>query len=628
MKVLNIFILSFLLITVFQMQANSQNLERKDVPEKYTWNLNDLYPSVEAWNAAKDDVAKKIAGVEKYKGKLGQSPQNLYNALKNYFGVLKEFYRVSDYAERLSDEDLRISKNQSLTQQTSNLGTEFSEKTAFLSPEILKIEPKKIESFFKSEKKLAEYKMFIENIQRLRKHTLSEAEEKILASFGSVSQTPSDVYNIFNNAEFPYAKAKLSDGAEVTLTSSSYTKYRAVPNREDRAEVFKAFFDNYGKYQNTLGANLGGKVKDDYVFAKDRKYKTSLEASLDANNIPVSVYENLINQIHENLPTLYRFLQLKKKMLGVDTLHYYDLYTPIVKKVDMRFSIEQGEDIILDALKPLGTEYLNTVKKAFNDRWIDFMPTNGKRSGAYSSGAAYDVHPYILTNWNDDYESVSTVAHELGHTMHSYFSNKNQPFPTSDYPIFVAEIASTCNETLLNHYMVQNTKSDQEKLYLLGSYLELLRTTIFRQTLFAEFELKIHEMAEKGTPLTGEAMSELYYNLVKEYYGNDKGYCVVDPNIAYEWEYIPHFINYTYYVYQYSTSLIYATAFAEKIINNGQPAVDKYYNILKGGGSDYPIELIKKAGIDPLSSEAFNLTMKRMNDVMDQIEEILKKEGK
>ena len=273
----------------------------------------------------------------------------------------------------------------------------------------------------------------------------------------------------------------------------------------------------------------------------------------------------------------------------------------------------------------MGKDYIATLNKAFGNGWIDFLPNVGKRSGAYSSGSAYDVHPYILLNWNDDYESVSTLAHELGHTMHSYFSSKNQPFSTADYPTFVAEIASTFNENLLNHYMVQHSKSDEEKLYLLGSYLELLRTTIFRQTLFAEFELKVHEMVENQEPVTGENLSNLYYDLVKEYYGNDKGVCVVDPYVAYEWEYIPHFVNYTYYVYQYSTSIIYSTALAEKVLAEGQPAVDKYYNILKGGSSEYPIELIKKAGIDPLSAEPFELAMKKMNDVMDQMEKIISK---
>jgi oligoendopeptidase F len=605
----------------------AQNLERNDIPQKYKWNLNDMFPSISDWDKAKNEVAQKIEDVVKYKGHIAESPNTMLEALNNYFDLLKKFYRVSEYASRLSDEDLRIAKYQAMTQEVSHLGTEISEKTAFLSPEIVKITPEKIDSFLKENPKLEDFKMFIGNIQRLRAHTLSEGEEKILASFGSVVETPSNVYDIFNDAEFPYAKVKLSDGQDIILSSSAYTKYRGSQNREDRKLIFENFFDTYGKYKNTLGANYAGKVKTDYVFAKDRNYNSSLEASLAPNNIPISVYENLITQIHNNLTTLQRFLNLKKRMLGVDILHYYDLYTPIVKKVDLKFTIEEGQNIILKALNPMGKEYIETVQKAFNNRWIDYIPSNGKRSGAYSS-SAYDVHPYILTNWNGDYESVSTLAHELGHTMHSYFSNKNQTFPNSDYSIFVAEIASTCNETLLNNYMVQNANNDEEKLYLLGSYLELLRTTIFRQTLFAEFEWEVHKLAEQGSPLTGESLSQLYYNLVKEYYGNDKGDCIIDSNIAYEWEYIPHFVNYTYYVYQYATSLIYATAFAEKIIDEGKPAVEKYYNLLKGGGSDYPIEIIKKAGIDPLSSEPFQLTMKRMNDVMDQIETILNKEGK
>ncbi len=613
------------LILFFTIQNIAQNLERKDVPVQYTWNLNDLYPSEAAWSADKDKIIQKLDEVTKFKGRLDESGKTLNSALDLYFNMIKQYYRFSEYASRMSDEDLRNSQNQSLTQQASHMGTEISEKTAFLNPEILRIDPAKIKSFFEEDKELTQYKMFIEDIQRLRKHTLPEAEEKILASFGAVSETPENVYSIFSNAEFPFAEVKLSTGEAVKLTSSAYAKYRTVPNRADREKVFKAFFERFGDYQNTIGANLGGKIKSDWTYAKDRNYSTSLEASLNANNIPVSVYENLIKQIHNSLPTLHRFLKLKKEMLGVDTLHYYDLYTPIVKKVDMKFDLPEGQKTILTALKPLGENYLMTVQKAFNNRWIDYMPTSGKKSGAYSSGESYDVHPYILTNWNGDYESVSTLAHELGHTMHSYLSNTNQTFANAQYPIFVAEIASTLNESLLNDYMVKNAPSDKEKLYLLGSYLELLRTTIFRQTQFAEFEWEMHQMAEKGEPITGETLSKMYYKIVKEYYGNDEGYCVVDPYIAYEWEFIPHFM-YNYYVYQYSTSLIYATAFAEKIIKEGKPAVDKYFNILKGGGSDYPIELIKKAGIDPLSAEPFKLTMEKMNRVMDQIEQILSKE--
>jgi oligoendopeptidase F len=614
-----------LLTLLFVITSYAQTKERKDIPENYKWKLTDLFASVADWKNAKEDISRNIDKIESYKGKLDSDAGTMLDAMHLYFGTLKEFFRFSIYSGLLADEDLSISSNQALRQDASTLGTKFSEATAWVRPEILAIDPAKVKSFFSKEPKLDQYKVYIEDIQRMRAHTLSADQEKILASFGLMTDTPSDVYNIFNNAEMPYAKVKLSTGEEVTLTNSAYTKYRSTDVREDRAKIFEAFFNNYGDFKNTIGSNYAGKVKTDYVYAKDRNYESALAASVDGPNIPVSVYTNLIKQIHNSLPTLQRFLQLKKQMLGVDTLHYYDLYTPLVKKVEMDFTVEQGEDVIKKALKPMGEDYITTLNKAFGNGWIDFMPNVGKRSGAYSSGGAYDVHPYILLNWNDDYESVSTLAHELGHTMHSYFSSKNQPFQTADYPTFVAEIASTFNENLLNHYMVDNAKNDDEKLYLLGSYLDLLRLTIFRQTLFAEFELKVHEMVENQESITGEQLCNMYYDLVKEYYGNDKGICVVDPYVAYEWEYIPHFVNYTYYVYQYSTSLIYSTALAEKVLTEGQPAVDKYYNILKGGSSEYPIELIKKAGIDPLSAEPFELTMKKMNKVMDQMEEILSK---
>jgi oligoendopeptidase F len=614
------------ILTVFAMQqVFSQNAERKDVPEKYKWNNSILYKSVDGWQNDRESIEKQIDQLKNFKGKMGESADNFYSALRLYFDIYKNFYKLSDYAFRVADEDVRVTANQALNQQSTTLGTKFGEVSSFLSPEILSIDDAKIKKYFEEKKELSEFKFFVDDILRLRAHTLSAREEEILASAGLITSTPGEVYGIFDNAEKPNAKVKLSSGEEVELNSAAYTKYRTVPNRDDRELVMRSTFENYKQFQNTIGANLVGKLHADYFYAKNRKYNTVIESALNANNIPVSVYDNLVNQIHKNLPTLHRFLKLKAKMLGVDQLHYYDLYTPLVKSVDFKYSVEEGQNLLLDVFKPMGQEYVSTVKKAFDERWIDYIPTTGKRSGAYSSGAAYDFHPYILMNWTDDYESVSTLAHELGHTMHSYFSNKSQPFVNAQYATFVAEIASTINETLLNNYMVKNVKTDEQKLYLLGSYLDLLRTTIFRQTSFAEFEWEVHKKVEKGEPLTGEDMSKIYYDIVKKYYGNDEGVCVVDPYIAYEWAYIPHFINYTYYVYQYSTSLIYATAFAEKIIKEGQPEVDKFYNILKGGSSEYPIELIKKAGLDPLSSEAFDLTMEKMNKVMDQMEEILNK---
>jgi oligoendopeptidase F len=624
MKFKHIYLFIFTLI-LFISTTFPQNLQRKDIPDKYKWNLGDIYKSPQDWLADRDNTSQKIDEFVKYKGHLAESSDMMLNALKGYFEITKSFYKLSDYAARISDEDLRVSDNQALLQQASTLGTKFSEKTSFVNPEILKIDPSTVEAFFKEKPALEEYKMFIADIQRLRAHTLTESEESLLASFGLITDTPVNVYNIFNNAEQPVPQITLSTGEKIDLSSSAYTKYRSVSNREDRKLIFSSLFNNYRKFQNTLGADLTGKIKTDFVYAKDRKYNSSMESSLSSFNVPVTVYENLVKQIHNNLATLHRVLDLKKKLLGVDTLHYYDLYTSIAKKVDMKYSVDGGEKVILDALKPMGKDYITNLKYAYDNRWVDLMPSEGKKSGAYETGASYDVHPYILTNWNGDYESVTTLAHESGHMMHSFYSNKNQTFANSQYPIFVAEIASTINETLLNNYMVKTSKSDDEKLFLLGNYLDLLRNTVFRQTMFAEFEWEIHKIVEKGDPLTGEQMSSIYYNIVKTYYGNDQGKCIVDPYIAYEWEYIPHFFNYTYYVYQYATSLIYATAFAEKIVSEGQPAVDNFYNILKGGYSDYPLNLIKKAGIDPLSSEAFDITMKKMNSVMDQIDILISK---
>lgn len=618
--------LSFMLVMLFLASISSfaQTKTREEIAEKYKWNLADLYSSVDEWQKDVKQIEKRIPEITEFKGKLGENPKNLLTTLENMFSIYKNYSKLSSYSSRLSDQDLGNSENESLDQQASSLGTKLSEAASYFDPEVLKIDAEKMEKFYKAEPKLLDYKMVLEDIQRLSKHTLSEAEEKIIASYGLIGGNQYNVYGIFTNAEMPNETITLSNGEKVELTASAYTKYRTAENRKDRALVFDKFFSGYGKFEKTIGTNLAGHVKGDYVYAKNKKYETALEAALNANNIPTSVYETLIKQINNSLPTLHRFLDLKKKMLGYDTLYYYDLYNSMVEEAEMNFTVEEGQDVILKALKPLGAEYNSVLQKGFSERWIDYYPTNGKRSGAYSTGGEYDQHPYILLNWTDDYNSVSTFAHELGHTMHSYLSNKNQPYQISQYPIFVAEIASTLNENLLNDYMVANAKSDKEKLFILGSYLEMLRGTLFRQVSFAEFEWEIHKKIENGEPLNGEIMSNIYYDIVKRYYGHDKGVSVVPEYVKYEWAYIPHFY-YNYYVYQYATSIIYATAFYEKIKTDGDVAVQDYFKILKGGSSDYPISLVQKAGVDPMSAEPFKLAMKRMNDVMDQIEEIIKK---
>ena len=445
-----------------------------------------------------------------------------------------------------------------------------------------------------------------------------------MATTGLITTGPHSIFSVFANAEMPKPSVTLESGEEITLSSPVFGKYRASKNRNDRINVFKTFLENYGKFQNTYGASLVANIKNHHFKAKNRNYNSCLESALDRGNIPTSVYENLITQINKNLPILHRYVELKKKMLGLDTLHYYDLYVPLVKEMNLEYSIEEGQDYIKKSLKPMGKKYIKTLETAFEKSWIDYYPTPGKRSGAYSTGSAYDIHPYILLNWVGDYNSLSTLTHELGHTMHSQLSNTNQPFMKSQYSIFVAEIASTFNENLLNNYLLKKVKDDETRLFLLGSYLEGLRGTVFRQTMFAEFEWEIHKKIEKGEPLTGNVLSEMYLELARKYYGHDKGVCIVDPFIQYEWAYIPHFY-YNFYVYQYATSLIYSTAFAEKVMNKEKDAVKNYYNLLKGGGSEYPTDIIKKAGIDPFSSDAFDLTMSKMTKVMDEIEKIISK---
>ncbi|MBR9997900.1 MAG: oligoendopeptidase F family protein, partial [Cyclobacteriaceae bacterium] len=431
-----------------------------------------------------------------------------------------------------------------------------------------------------------------------------------------------NIYSIFSNAEMPRPEVTLENGDKVTLDAAGYARYRATPNRADRAKVFEAFFSELERFKMTIGTQLYGKVKES-IFSKNvRKYNSCLEAALNQNNIPTEVYHKLIENANKNLPTLHRYLELRKRMLGVDELHYYDIYAPLVGNVDLAYSYDEGKKIILESLSVLGEEYVETLEKAFNDRWIDVYPNTGKRSGAYSNGSAYDVHPYILLNYNGKYDDVSTLAHELGHTMHSYFSNKNQPFINANYPIFLAEVASTANEALLMDYMLDNIKDPQIKLSILGNYLENARATLFRQTQFAEFELRIHELAEKGESLTGEKFSEIYLDILKKYYGHDKGVMTIDDLYAIEWTYIPHFY-YNFYVFQYSTSFTASTMLAEKMLEGGEKEVNDYINFLSSGNSEYAIPTLKKVGIDMTTDEPFEVTMAQMNRVMDEIDKVL-----
>jgi oligoendopeptidase F len=605
----------------------AQSKERADIPESAKWRLTDLYPSDEAWRAAKEKLVARIPEVKKYKGTLGQSPQQLAAGLILLSDLNKEFSRIYIYAGLIADQDTRVTKYRAMKQEMDQLGASFGADTAFVEPEILKIDRATIDSYIAKEPKLAPYTFYLHDLLRRQAHTLSEPEEKIIADAGLMSSAPSDVYGVFTNADFPFPTITLADGTTRKLDLATFSVSRSLPNREDRKKVFEAFFGALGDYRGTIGTALNAEVQKDLFYMRARKYPTTLDAALEPDAIPTSVYTKLIEGVNANLPTFHRYLNLRKRMLGINDLHYYDLYAPLVANTKLEYSLDEAKKNILGAVAPLGTGYTSVIERAFNEHWIDLYPNAGKRTGAYSNGGAYDVHPYMLINYNGRYDDMSTVAHELGHTMQSYFSNKNQPYPTAGYPIFVAEVASTFNEALLNDYMLKQIKDPATRLSLLGNYLEGMKGTVFRQTQFAEFELRIHQAAEKGEPLTGDTFDSIYYDIVKRYYGDDKGVCKVDDVVKHEWAYIPHFYR-TYYVYQYATSATASAALSEKVMSGDANATKRYLAFLSAGGSKYPIDLLKDAGVDMTTSEPLDLTMKKMNRVMDEMDAILKQMGK
>ena len=598
--------------------------DRNEISEKDKWNLAPLYASDEVWKSSKDKLVVEFANVESFKGTLTSSASNLLKFLDYSAEMNKESSRLYGYASMNADLDTREMKYSSMVKELDQIFSEYFAKSAYVSPEILSMDWTKVEQFLKSEPKLIIYRKELFDLFREKDHTLSEDGERIMALSGLITGVPSSTYNTFSNAEMPSPEVTLSTGEKVLLNSAGYNLYRTVPNRADRELVFKVYWYNYKKFEATFGEMLYGNVMADAFYYKARNYSSALEAALYPNNIPVAVYNSLVENVDKNLPAFYRYLAIKKRMLGVDTLKYLDLYAPVVKDVELKYTYDEAKALVIRALAPLGSEYTSVVQKALDERWIDVYPSTGKSSGAYSNGGAYDVHPYILLNYNNLYDDVSTLAHELGHTMQSYFSNKTQPYPTSDYPTFVAEVASTFNEVLLFNEIMKEVKDNDVRLSLLMNWLDRFKGTLFRQTQFAEFELKMHEAAAKGQPLTGEYLSTLYSDIVKKYYGSDKGICYIDDYVSMEWAFIPHFYR-NFYVYQYSTSFTASISLAERVINKEKGALEQYMAFISAGGSDYPIELLKKAGVDMTSSAPFDKTITAMNVIMDEMEKILNK---
>jgi oligoendopeptidase F len=600
-----------------------QDRERSAIGEQYKWNLADIYPDVAAWRAAKETIVRELPRLRDYEGRLDSSAQVLADALDESFRIDKEIARLSVYAGMLADQDTREAGPQGMQQEMQQLAADFKAQTSYVEPELLRIGLATLERCIEAEPRLQIYSFYLHDLVRRARHTLSDSEEKILADAMPLAASGHNIYNILTNADFPYPTITLSDGRTARVDPSGYAELRTLPNRADRQKAMSTFFTSLGGFQRTFGTTTNANVQRMALYAKARKYGSHLEAALDGPNIPVTVYQRLIDGINRWLPSFHRYLKLRRRMMGIsDQLRYFDLYAPLVAEVQLTFTPEQAQQRILDSMRPLGREYCDVVRRSFNERWIDFFPTTGKRSGAYSEGGAYDVHPYMLLNYLGQYNDVSTLAHELGHTMHSYYSNTHQPYALANYPTFVAEVASTFNEALLIHRVLRETIDTATRLSLLGNFLENVKATVFRQTQFAEFELVMHQAAERGEPITGETLSRLYLDITRRYYGHVEGVCVVDDYVQYEWSYIPHFYI-GFYVFQYATSFTAAEALSEKVLGGDETARDRYLTFLGSGMSKYPIELLKDAGVDMTTDEALDFTMRKMNRVMDEIEGML-----
>ena len=590
------------------------------------WDLTLLFPDDAACRAAKDHVAAEIPKIKNYQGRLGESAATLREAMDLIYGLRKDFDRMAVYTSLKRDANTRDSGALELDQEADLLGTELSRATSFVNPELLAVGEAKLRAFLDSAPGLAPYRFPIMEVLRAAPHTLGAEAENVLSAAGLINDIPVSLYGILSNADIAWPTIKLADGTEARLDQSGYTKWRAAPNRADRKAVFEAFWKTFRDYERTFGVSLYSQVKTDWFNASVRKYPNCLAAALAGDDIPETVYRTLVAETNANLPTLHRYFKLRGRMLGISDLHYWDIYPPMVK-LDKAFPLTTGKGLVLDAVQPLGADYVALFAASLNGRFTDYYPKPGKAAGAYENGAAYDVHPFVLTNYNDDYESVSTVAHEWGHGTHSVLANRAQPYPTSQYSIFVAEIASTLNETLLLDHMLKVAGNDEEKLYYLGSALENLRATFFRQAMFSEFELAIHERVERGDSLSGEQLSKIYGDLLRRYHGDSQGVLKIDDLVTIEWAYIPHFYR-DYYVYQYATSIAASQAFADRILKGEPGVVDTYLGMLKAGGSDHPYDLVKHAGVDLATPTPYRALVARMNSIMDQIEAILAKGAK
>ncbi|GIM47229.1 oligoendopeptidase F [Collibacillus ludicampi] len=592
--------------------------KRSEIADEYKWALEDMYPNDQVWEEDARQAKEWIEKIRTYKGTLGSSGKRLLEVLQLQDDIHRIVQKLYVYAHMRRDEDTANPHYQALSDRSSSLSVTASEASSYIVPEILSLDAETLNRFINEEEGLELYRFQLEEITRQREHFLSPAEEQILAQAGEIAHGPQTVFGMLNNADITFPTIRDENGQEVELTKGNFIHFLESRDRRVRKDAYNALYSSYRKHKNTLAALFHASVKKDVFYARVRKYNSALEASLDVDNIPTEVYDNLIATIHEHLPLMYRYVSLRKKVLGIDDLHFYDLYVPIVQEVDIKVPYEKAKELVAEGLKPLGEEYIKILKEGFSSKWIDVYENQGKRSGAYSWGA-YDVHPYVLLNYQETLDNAFTLAHEMGHAIHSYYTNKNQPFTYADYTIFVAEVASTVNESLLIDYMLKKTTDPREKLYLLNHYLEQFRGTVFRQTMFAEFEKITHEKVEAGEALTPEQLCAIYRELNEKYYGPE---LVLDENIEIEWARIPHFYN-AFYVYKYATGFSAATSLATQILEEGQPAVERYLGFLKAGSSDYSINLLKKAGVDMTTPQPIRDALGKFKQLLDELEQLI-----
>lgn len=592
--------------------------QRCDIPEKDKWAIEDIYPTDAAWE---QDLAKARGFAEKiasYKGLLSTDSAKLLEYLRLDDDMTVVLEALVNYAQRRNDEDTRDAKYQDMVSRMEMLFVDISGASAFVTPELLSIDDETMERFFREQPEMELYRLCIDRVRRRRAHILSEAEERIMALTGEMTGSPDNIFSMFNDADLKFPDATDKDGNKHQVTHGSYIPLMHSNDRELRKSAFESLYDVYENFRNTSAAVLSSQVKCLTFRARARNYENTLQAALDGNEVPVEVYKQLIEAVHENMHYMYKYVKLRKKLLGVDELHAYDLYAPIVSDIEVKIPFEQAKQEVYDSLAPMGEDYRAIFSQGIKDRWIDVYENEGKRSGAYSAGAR--VHPYVLLNHKDTLDSEFTLAHEMGHAIHSYLSNKNQPVVYADYVIFVAEVASTCNESLLMQHLLRITTDKKRRAYLINYFLEQFRTTLYRQTMFAEFELMINEKAENGESLTADVMCELYRKLNLLYYGED---IVIDHELDMEWARIPHFY-YNYYVYQYATGFSAAIALSQRILKEGAPAVEDYIGFLSGGCSRDPISLLRGAGVDMTSTKPVTDALKLFGELIDEMEELMK----